>query len=96
MTGGGNGGPEGAIEMAKKMFKYVNAEFDINKNFIGGNSMSEFSDGLALGANMNNNGYPCVPAYGNGMGNGWGDDPCVCLYGREWRMGRHRKLDRWY
>lgn len=34
LTGGGNGGPEGAIKMAKKMFKYVNAEFDIDKNYI--------------------------------------------------------------
>lgn len=44
--------------------------------------MSEFSDGLALGANMNNNCYPCVPAYGgygNGMGNGWGDGWWILL-----------------
>ena len=34
LTGGGNGGPEGAIEMAKKMFKYVNAEFNINTDYI--------------------------------------------------------------
>jgi len=34
LTGGGNGGPEGAIKMAEKMFKYVNAKFDINKNYI--------------------------------------------------------------
>lgn len=41
--------------------------------------MSEFSDGLALGANMNNGCYPCVPAYGNGMGNGWGDGWWILL-----------------
>ena len=57
----------------------MRAEFDINKIFIGGNSMSEFSDGLALGANMNNGCYPCVPAYGNGMGNGWGDGWWILL-----------------
>ena len=61
----------------------MRAEFDINKIFIGGNSMSEFSDGLAVGANMNNNCYPCVPAYGgygngNGM-NGWGDGWWILL-----------------
>lgn len=44
--------------------------------------MSEFSDGLALGANMNNGCYPCVPAYGGyggGMGNGWGDGWWILL-----------------
>ena len=34
LTGGGNGEPDIAIEMAKKMFKYLNAEFDIDKNYI--------------------------------------------------------------
>lgn len=34
LTGGGNGEPDIAIEMAKKMFKYLNAKFDINKNYI--------------------------------------------------------------
>lgn len=46
--------------------------------------MSEFSDGLAVGMNSNNNCYPCVPAYGyggyggNGM-NGWGDGWWILL-----------------
>lgn len=46
--------------------------------------MSEFSDGLAVGMNTNNNAYPCVPAYGGygGYGggmNGWGDGWWILL-----------------
>lgn len=42
--------------------------------------MSEFTEGLAVGMNSNNNAYPCVPAYGgNGFGNGWGDGWWILL-----------------
>ena len=34
LTGGGNGEPTHAIDMAKLMFKYLNAKFDIEKNYI--------------------------------------------------------------
>lgn len=46
--------------------------------------MSEFSEGLAVGMNANNNCYPMVPAYGGygGYGggmNGWGDGWWILL-----------------
>lgn len=34
LTGGGSGEPTHAIDMAKLMFKYLNAKFDIEKNYI--------------------------------------------------------------
>jgi len=34
LTGGGEGNPKPAIEMAKNIFRYVNANFDIEKNYI--------------------------------------------------------------
>lgn len=35
LTGGGaDGGPKHALEMAKLMFKFLNAKFDIEKNYI--------------------------------------------------------------